>query len=114
VARLRSRIEERVWKILTAAASLETRSKLESLLLVADGEHQSLLDRLRKGPYRRSAPELYRAQTENRAGCFMPGWHRRDALHFALGAFLLGHQQSLNLAGSFFSGTSALHCLTPI
>jgi hypothetical protein len=45
VARLRSRIEERVWKILTAAASLETRSKLESLLLVADGGHLSLLDR---------------------------------------------------------------------
>ena len=45
VGRLRSPIEERVWKILTAAASLETRSKLESLLLVADGGHQSLLDR---------------------------------------------------------------------
>jgi hypothetical protein len=46
VARLRfSRIEERVWKILTAGAFLETRSKLEFLLLVADGGHQSLLDR---------------------------------------------------------------------
>ena len=61
VARLRSRVEERVWSVLTTAVSPETRSKLEALLLTADGGHQSLLDRLRKGPYRRSAPELIRA-----------------------------------------------------
>ena len=42
-------------------ASPEARSKLASLLSVPDGGHQSLLDRLRKGPYRRSAPELVRA-----------------------------------------------------
>jgi hypothetical protein len=47
--------------MLVAAASPETRSKLEDLLAVPDGGHQSLLDRLRKGPYRRSAPELVRA-----------------------------------------------------
>lgn len=52
VARLRSRVEERVWSMLAAAASPETRSKLEDLLAVPDGGHQSLLDRLRKGPYR--------------------------------------------------------------
>ena len=61
VARLRSRVEERVWSMLAAAASVETRCKLEDLLAVPDGGHQSLLDRLRKGPYRRSAPELVRA-----------------------------------------------------
>jgi len=61
VARLRGRVEERVWSMLAAAASLETRCKLEGLLAVPDGGHQSLLDRLRKGPYRRSAPELVRA-----------------------------------------------------
>ena len=61
VARLRSRVEERVWSMLAAAASPGTRSKLEDLLAVPDGGHQSLLDRLRKGPYRRSAPELVRA-----------------------------------------------------
>jgi hypothetical protein len=47
--------------MLAAAASSEMRSKLEDLLPVPDGGHQSLLDRLRKGPYRRSAPELVRA-----------------------------------------------------
>jgi hypothetical protein len=61
VARLRGRVEERVWSMLAAAASSEMRSKLEDLLAVPDGGHQSLLDRLRKGPYRRSAPELVRA-----------------------------------------------------
>ena len=61
VARLRSRVEERAWSMLVAAASPESRSKLEALLLIQDGGHQSLLDRLRKGPYRRSAPELVRA-----------------------------------------------------
>ena len=35
--------------------------KLEILLAVPDGGNQSKLDRLRKGPYRRSAPELVRA-----------------------------------------------------
>ena len=49
VARLRSRVEERVWSMLAAVASPETRSKLETLLR-SDGGHQSLLDRLRKGP----------------------------------------------------------------
>jgi hypothetical protein len=61
VARLRSRVEERVWSMLTAVASPETRSKLETLLTAPDGGHQSVLDRLRKGPYRRSAPELVRS-----------------------------------------------------
>jgi len=61
VARLRSRVEERVWSMLTAAASPEARAKLETLLSIPEGGHQSLLDRLRKGPYRRSAPELVRA-----------------------------------------------------
>jgi len=61
VVRLRSRVEERAWSMLIAAASPESRSKLEALLLIQDGGHQSLLDRLRRGPYRRSAPELVRA-----------------------------------------------------
>lgn len=61
IARLRNRVEERVWSMLAAVASPETRSKLETLLSASDGGHQSLLDRLRKGPYRRSAPELVRS-----------------------------------------------------
>ncbi len=61
VARLRARVEERVWSMLAAAAAPENRSKLETLLSIPETGHQSLLDQLRKGPYRRSAPELVRA-----------------------------------------------------
>jgi TnpA family transposase len=61
VARLRSRVEERIYRLLTRTADSATRARLESLLAVPEGGHQSLLDRLRKGPFRRSAPELVRA-----------------------------------------------------
>ena len=41
--------------------SPEVKTKLETLLTVPDSGHHSLLDRLRKGPFRRSTPELVRA-----------------------------------------------------
>jgi TnpA family transposase len=61
VARLRARVDERLWMKLTSMAKPEAEAKLSSLLLVPEGGHHSLLDRLRKGPFRRSAPELVRA-----------------------------------------------------
>lgn len=61
MARLRSRVEERIYRLLTRTADVATQARLESLLTVPEGGHQSLLDRLRKGPFRRSAPELVRA-----------------------------------------------------
>lgn len=61
VARLRSRVQERIWDSLVQGVPPEVKAKLETLLKVPDGGHQSLLDRLRKGPFRRSAPELVRA-----------------------------------------------------
>jgi TnpA family transposase len=61
VARVRSRAQERVWKQLTGPISEATKNKLENLLVVPEGGHRSLLDRLRKGPFLRSAPELFRA-----------------------------------------------------
>jgi hypothetical protein len=60
-ARLRARVQERLWASLIRGISVAAQEKLESLLTVADGGHQSLLDRLRKGPFRRSASELVRA-----------------------------------------------------
>ena len=39
----------------------EVRVNLNALLTMPEGGHHSLLDRLRKGPFRRSAPELVRA-----------------------------------------------------
>ena len=61
VARLRSRVEEHLCTLLTRMANPDTRTKLEALLNVPEGGHQSVLDQLRKGPFRRSAPELARA-----------------------------------------------------
>lgn len=61
VARLRNRAQERLWAMLTRSVPSETRERLAALLAVPEGGHLSLLDRLRKGPYRRSAPELMRA-----------------------------------------------------
>jgi TnpA family transposase len=61
VARIRNRAQERVWSLLTHGISAETIAKLEALLRIPDGGHVSVLDRLRKGPFLRSAPELVRA-----------------------------------------------------
>ena len=61
VVRIRSRAQARVWSLLVRGISAETAAKLEALLLIPDGGHVSMLDRLRKGPFLRSAPELVRA-----------------------------------------------------
>lgn len=61
ISRLRERVQERLWSSLIQGVSTEAKQKLEGLLDVQDGGHQSLVDRLRKRPFRRSAPELTRA-----------------------------------------------------
>jgi TnpA family transposase len=61
VGRLRARVQERIWVSLIQGVSLSTRTKLDALLTTSDNAHESTLDRLRKGPFRRSAPELVRA-----------------------------------------------------
>jgi hypothetical protein len=61
IVRIRTRAQERVWLRLTQAVSAETKAKLEVLLIVPEKGHVSMLDRLRKGPFLRSAPELVRA-----------------------------------------------------
>jgi TnpA family transposase len=60
VGRLRTRVEQHIWSLLATSAPAESRAKLEALLSVENSPH-SVLDRLRKGPFRRSAPELVRA-----------------------------------------------------
>ena len=60
VARIRTRVQERLWASLIRSVPAATKAKLEALL-ATDGGHQSLLDRLRKGPFRRSSAELVRA-----------------------------------------------------
>jgi TnpA family transposase len=61
VAQLRSRIEARLWRLLGRDISAEQRQRLEHLLSVPEGSRISLLDQLRSGPFRESAPALSRA-----------------------------------------------------
>src|SRR5215472_5990612 len=61
VGRVRRRVQERLWFSLVHGISPEAKTRLEALLTVPERGHESLLDRLRKGPFLRSAPELVRA-----------------------------------------------------
>jgi hypothetical protein len=55
------RAQARVWSLLVHGLSAETTAKLEALLRNPCGGHVSVLDRLRKGPFLRRAPEFDRA-----------------------------------------------------
>jgi TnpA family transposase len=61
VSRLRSRVQERLWRLLISGLTPQNYTRLETLLTVLPGERKSQLDRLRTGPTRRSAPELVRS-----------------------------------------------------
>lgn len=61
VARVRSRMEARLWNLLGQGITSEQRAKLEALLLVPEGGRNSWLDRLRSGPVLVSGPALIRA-----------------------------------------------------
>ncbi|MEX5748763.1 Tn3 family transposase [Massilia sp. X63] len=50
VARLRSRVEERLWRSLGSGISLEQQARLEGLLVSSGGTRNSPLDRLRTRP----------------------------------------------------------------
>jgi TnpA family transposase len=80
VAKLRSRVEERICRVLNRMADKTTQGRLEALLTVPEGGHQTVLDRLRKGPFRRSAPELVRAlqrvEDIRKLGIDLTGSHR--------------------------------------
>jgi len=61
IAKLRSRVEVRLWNMLGRSVNAEQRKRLENLLNVPEGSRTSLLDQLRSGPFRISAPALSRA-----------------------------------------------------
>ncbi len=58
VARLRARVEERLWLSLGRDIGDEQQARLESLLAVPLGSRNSALDRLRTGPVTVSSPAL--------------------------------------------------------
>jgi TnpA family transposase len=61
VAEIRSRMESRLWRLLIKDLTSEQQRSLNQLLVTNDGECQSLLDKLRKGPTRVSGPALVKA-----------------------------------------------------
>lgn len=61
VARVRTRANSRLHRLLIGAMTPEQRARLDSLVAVPEGDRQSPLDRLRDGPYIQSGREISRA-----------------------------------------------------
>jgi TnpA family transposase len=61
VAKLRARVEKRLWNRLGRGVTQEQRNQLEALPAVPDGTRRSPLDQLRSGPATVSGPSLVRA-----------------------------------------------------
>lgn len=61
VAKVRNRVEERLWRLLGQGITIEQQTRLENLLTVPPGSRGSWLERLRSGPVTVSGPSLVRA-----------------------------------------------------
>ncbi len=61
IARLRSRVEARLWRLLTDGITDEQRLSVESLLVIPEDGRNSLLDKLRRAPTLVSGPALVAA-----------------------------------------------------
>jgi hypothetical protein len=61
IARLRSRVEERLWHLLSTGIGLEQQTRLEELLVLPDGSRTSQLEQMRTGPVTVSGPSLVKS-----------------------------------------------------
>ena len=61
VARVRTRANSRLWRLLAARITPDQKARLDALLVVPAGGRQSPMDRLRSGPTLQSTAELARA-----------------------------------------------------
>lgn len=61
IARVRTRANSRLWRLLAVRISPDQKERLDALLVVPEGGRQSPMDRLRSGPTLQSVPELTRA-----------------------------------------------------
>lgn len=61
IARIRDRAAARLWRVLAAAPNSRQKARLKALLVIPEGERQSPLERLRRGPTRVSGPALVEA-----------------------------------------------------
>ena len=87
VARLRSRVEERLWRSLGNGVSLDQQTRLEGLLISSGGTRNSPLDRLRTGPVvassRSMSLALMRLQAVRELGIRLPAATRIPATRVA-------------------------------
>lgn len=79
ISRVRSRVENRLWSILTKNISTEQRQCLENLMIIPEGSRVSVIEKLRCGPVRVSGPALIQAllrlQTIRDMGIVLPPTH---------------------------------------
>ena len=61
IARVRTRANSRLWRLLAARITPDQKERLEALLMLPEGGRQSPMDRLRSGPTLQSTAELARA-----------------------------------------------------
>jgi len=61
IAEIRSRMESKLLRMLVKDLTNDQQNRLNQLLVTNDDEHQSLLDKLRKGPVRVSVPSLVKS-----------------------------------------------------
>lgn len=61
IARVRTRANSRLWRLLAARITPEQKKRLDALLVPPESGRQSPMDRLRSGPTRQSTAELARA-----------------------------------------------------
>ncbi|MDA8250593.1 MAG: Tn3 family transposase [Rhodospirillales bacterium] len=61
IARVRSRANSRLWRLLAARITPEQKEQLDALVVVPENARQSPMDRLRSGPVLQSTNELVRA-----------------------------------------------------
>lgn len=87
VARLRSQVEERLWRSLGSGISLDQKTKLEGLLVSSGGSRNSQLDHLRAGPVvassRSMSLALMRLQAVRELGIRLPAATRIPATRIA-------------------------------
>lgn len=61
ISEVRERAANRLWKRLSSLPTAEQKERLETLLVIPEGEHTSGFDRYRKGPVTISSPAFNRA-----------------------------------------------------
>ena len=94
IARVRTRANSRLWRLLAVRITPEQKARLDALLVVPEGGRQSPMDRLRSGPTLQSTNELVRAierleEVRHLVACHSPTSCRRHASWRWLGSRVL-------------------------